>query len=301
MIIAVTGGTGFVGTRLLEAGGAAGHELRALTRRPMRPRVGVTWVQGSLEDPASLASLVEGAEAVIHVAGVIAGRTAADFEACNVDGTARLLDVAKAAGTGRFVHVSSLAAREPALSLYGASKARSEELVRASGVRFAIVRPPAVYGPGDRETLDLFKMAKRGLMLMPPQGRLSVLHADDLSALLLALARPDAPGGLLVEADDGREGGWTHREFAQALGGAVGTKPVVLHVPAAVLRAAAAADQAVRRAKAKLTRDRAAYFVHRDWVVNPARAAPPGLWQPRIDTLEGVKATAAWYRGRGWL
>ena len=301
MIVAVTGGTGFVGTRLLEAGAAAGHQLRALTRRPMRPRVAVDWVLGSLEDRPALETLVAGADAVIHVAGVITGRTAADFEACNVDGTARMIEAARGAGIRRFVHVSSLAAREPGLSLYGASKARSEELVRASGLEFAIVRPPAVYGPGDRETLDLFKMARRGLMLMPPAGRLSLIHADDLAALLLALADTAAPGGLTVEPDDGRPGGWSHREFAQALGAAVERNPAVVHVPSALLRGAARADQLVRGGKAKLTADRAAYFAHPDWVAHAARTAPLDLWQPRIATPEGLKATAAWYRQRGWL
>lgn len=301
MIVAVTGGTGFVGGRLLEAAARGGHEVNALTRRPMRPRVGTSWVEGSLEHAGSLDQLVRGAEAVIHVAGVITGRTAEDFDRCNVDGTARLLLAAKSAGVARFVHVSSLAAREPALSLYGASKARSEELVQGSGLSFAIVRPPAVYGPGDRETLDLFRMARRGLMLMPPAGSLSLIHADDLCALLLALADPQAADGLLVEPDDGRQGGWTHREFAGALGSAVGKTPAVIHVPSAVLRAAAAADEAVRRGKAKLTRDRAAYFVHSDWVADPARAVPAGLWRPRIETIDGLKSTATWYRQQGWL
>ena len=67
-----------------------------------------------------------------------------------------------------------------------------------------IVRPPAVYGPGDRETLELFRMAKLGLMLMPPKGRVSVIHADDLARLLLALAAPDAPSNILIEPDDGK-------------------------------------------------------------------------------------------------
>ncbi len=80
-----------------------------------------------------------------------------------------MLAAATAGGVQRFVHVSSLAAREPKLSMYGASKARAEELVRCSGLDWAIVRPPAVYGPGDKETLELFRMAKLGLMLMPPQ------------------------------------------------------------------------------------------------------------------------------------
>jgi nucleoside-diphosphate-sugar epimerase len=212
-----------------------------------------------------------------------------------------MLAAATAGGVRRFVNVSSLAAREPNLSLYGASKARAEELVHSSGLDWAIVRPPAVYGPGDKETLELFRMAKLGIMLMPPKGRVSVIHADDLSRLLLSLAEADAPSAILIEPDDGKPGGWTHREFARALGEAVGGRPSVISSPGVLLRLAARADQLLRRDRAKLTVDRAAYFSHRNWVVEPKRAAPPGLWRPKIDTIEGLKQTAEWYRQQGWL
>src|SRR3546814_14244242 len=79
-----------------------------------------------------------------------------------------MIAAAAAADVGRFVHVSSLAAREPELSAYGRSKAESEKLMAESGLDWAIVRPPAVYGPGDRESLELFRMAARGLVLLPP-------------------------------------------------------------------------------------------------------------------------------------
>ncbi|MEO6581494.1 MAG: NAD(P)H-binding protein, partial [Sphingomicrobium sp.] len=154
--LAITGGTGFVGSRLVEAATAAGHGVRALTRRPQDARPALQWVSGSLADPNALEELVDGADAVIHVAGVINARDAAGFEAGNVAGTLATLAAATADGVRRFVHVSSLAAREPRLSLYGASKAKSETLVERSGLDWAIVRPPAVYGPGDKETLALF-------------------------------------------------------------------------------------------------------------------------------------------------
>lgn len=301
MRLAVTGGTGFVGSRLLDLAVAAGHSVQALARRPMAPRTGVDWVPGSLDDLPALEALVAGADAVIHVAGVISGRSAADFEPCNVDGTKAMLDAAKAAGVGRFVHVSSIAAREPGLSLYGGSKARSEALVAASGLSFAIVRPPAVYGPGDKETLELFRMARLGLVLLPPAGRLSLIHADDLARLLLALAGPGAPSGATVEPDDGRPGGWTHKEFAAALGEAVGRRGASLSVPRGLLRLGARADRLLRGDKAKLTSDRAAYFCHPDWVVDPARAAPSELWLPEIETRDGLAATARWYAKQGWL
>lgn len=301
MKLAITGGTGFVGSHLIEAALAAGYEVRALTRRDVQPRPGLEWVPGSLEDREALRQLVTDADAVIHVAGAITAANAAAFERGNVDGTLAMLAAATAGGVHRFVHVSSLAAREPKLSLYGASKARAEVLVERSGLDWAMVRPPAVYGPGDKETLELFRMAKLGLMAVPPRGRLSVLHVDDLARLLLALAEPDAPSAVAIEADDGTPGGWTHRQFACAIGIAVGRKPAIVSAPGPLLRIAAHADQLVRGPKAKLTVDRAAYFSHHDWVTDPKRAPPPGLWHPRVETGQGLAQTAAWYRQQGWL
>ena len=301
MKLAITGGTGFVGSHLIEVAAAAGYQVNALTRRKQEPRDGVEWIAGDLASREALEQLVDGVDAVIHVAGTISGQSAAAFEIGNVAGTLAMLAAATAGGVHRFVHVSSLAAREPKLSLYGGSKCRAEELVHSSGLDWAIVRPPAVYGPGDKETLELFRMAKLGLMLMPPKGRVSVIHADDLSRLLLALTGSAAPGNILIEADDGKPGGWTHREFARALAAAVGTKAAVISSPGILLRLAARADQLLRGEKAKLTVDRAAYFSHRNWVVEPKRACPPQLWRPQIDTMQGLKETADWYRTQGWL
>ena len=301
MKLAITGGTGFVGSHLVEAALAAGHGAKALTRRTQPSRDGVEWIAGDLGSRDALELLVDGADAVIHVAGTINAPNAAGFEKGNVQGTLAMLAAATAGGVPRFIHVSSLAAREPKLSLYGASKAKAEELVHSSGLDWAIVRPPAVYGPGDKETLELFRMAKLGLMLMPPKGRVSVIHAADLSKLFIALAAPSAPSNGLIEPDDGKAGGWTHREFARALASAVGTKAAVISSPGILLRMAARADQFLRGEKAKLTVDRAAYFSHRNWVVEPKRTAPPKLWRPEIDTLAGLADTASWYREKGWL
>jgi len=301
MKLAITGGTGFVGSHLLDVALAEGHAVTALARRDQLQRDGLTWVPGDLQDRNALHRLVDGADAIIHVAGTISAPNAAGFEKGNVEGTLAMLAAATAGGVRRFIHVSSLAAREPKLSLYGGSKAKAEELVHSSGLDWAIVRPPAVYGPGDKETLELFRMAKLGLMLMPPKGRVSVIHADDLARLLVALAGPSVPSNILIEPDDGKPGGWTHREFARALASAVGTKPAILSSPGILLRAAAHLDQWWRGEKAKLTTDRAAYFSHRNWVIEPKRACPPQLWHPKIETVEGLRQTADWYREQGWL
>lgn len=301
MKLAITGATGFVGGRLLLAARHAGHAVRALTRRPMPARDGVKWVEGSLEEGTALEQLCGDADAVIHVAGVINARDEAGFEAGNVAGTAAILAAAKDARVPRFIHVSSLAAREPGLSRYGASKARAEVLVKTSGIPFTIVRPPAVYGPGDRETLDLFRMARRGLIALPPAGRLSLLHADDLATLLLALAARDASSSRTVEPDDGHAGGYSHREFADLLGRAVGRNALAVAVPRAVLRTAATLDGLIRRDGAKLTPDRVAYFCHPDWVADRAKAVPTEVWRPEIEAVRGLEQTADWYQAEGWL
>ncbi len=294
----MTGGTGFVGSHFIEGALAAGHQIRALTRRDQQPRPQLEWVKGSLEDGDSLIRLVEGSDAVVHIAGVINARDAAGFEAGNVTGTAAIL---AATGSRRFVHVSSLAAREPRLSLYGASKAKAKALVEASAANWATVRPPAVYGPGDKETLELFKMAKMRLMLLPPEGRVSMIHVGDLCRLLLALAEARQPSRVTFEPSDGRAGGWSHKQLARALGDAVGRRNLALSMPAAMLRLGAVVDQLVRRERAKLSPDRAAYFSHSDWVARPELQPPPGLWSPKIPTEQGLADTAIWYERQGWL
>ena len=302
MTIAVTGGTGFVGQALIERALGEGHEIAALARKPQDSRDGVNWVAGDLADTKALSGLVKGAQAVIHVAGVVNAPDHDGFEQGNVAGTLSLIEAAVAAGVPRLVFVSSLSAREPAISAYGASKHRAERLVKASGLDWTIVRPPAVYGPRDREMFELFRAAKRGLVPTPKEGKASLIHVDDLARLLLALL----PGGEHVthrsfEPDDGKRGGWSHDDLARAIGWAVGRRPFVLGLSRRTMERAAKLDMAVRRKRAKLTLDRAGYFSHPDWVVSHGSRVPHQIWRPRIETREGLKATAAWYREQGWL
>lgn len=302
MKIAITGATGFVGQTLLDRLLAEGHEVAALTRRPQEARAGVEWISGHLAEKGGLEALLRDAEAVIHVAGVINAPDRAGFEEGNVVGTLNLLEAAKATGMSRFVFVSSLSAREPELSEYGASKLRAERLVMASGLDWTIVRPPAIYGPRDKEMLELFRAAKWGVVPVPGEGRLSLIHVDDLASLLLALI----PGGeditgALFEPDDGRRGGWTHYEFARAIGAAMGKRPFVWRLSGKALLRSARLDGWLRGKGAKLTADRATYFNHPDWVVTYGAWPPPELWQPRVETRQGLKATADWYRAQRWL
>jgi uncharacterized protein YbjT (DUF2867 family) len=299
--LAITGGTGFVGDHLIRAAREAGWEIRALTRGWRPPEDGIDWVEGALDRPESLVKLCVGADAVVHIAGLINAPDRAGFEAVNVAGTAAMIDAARRAGVRRFIHLSSLAAREPELSDYGWSKAKSERLVAASGLDWTMLRPPAVYGPGDRETLELFRMARRGLVALPPKGRFSVIHVADLCRLILAIAAEPETIGETYEPDDGTEDGWDHRHFARTLGRMLGKRPATLAMPKMVMRGAARLDRLVRRGKAKLTADRVRYYCHPDWVVTAEARPTAALWKPAIRTSSGLKATALWYQEQGWL
>ena len=302
MTIALTGGTGFVGQAVIDLACRQGVSLKALARREQDPCEGVEWVRGDLADRDALARLVEGAEAVLHVAGVVNTPDPMGFHLGNVTGTEALVEAATQAGVQRFVFVSSLAAREPGLSRYGRSKRHAEEVVQTSTLDWTIVRPPAIYGPRDREILDMFRAARWGVLPVPSGGRGSIVHVEDLARLLLALI----PGGPAVKArifepDDGRDGGWSHVELARAIGEAVGRKVWVPQLSKWILSLAARADRLMRGNKAKLTPDRIGYMIHPDWVSAPERRVPVEFWTPWIATPDGLKATAQWYREQGWL
>lgn len=299
MILAVTGGTGFVGGRLIELALGKGHRVRALTRRPQPERASVTWIEGALDRDDALDELVRGADAVIHIAGVVNAPDRAGFALGNVDGTRAMLTAAERAGVRRFVHVSSLSAREPQLSDYGWSKAEGDAAVTASTLDWAIVRPPAIYGPGDHEMLEMFRLAKRGVVPLPPGGRFSTIHVDDLAALLLALA--GSTDQAVYEADDETPHGWSHPDFARALGRAVLSRVTPLPTPRLLLTIAARIARTVQGSSAKLTPDRVAYFCHPDWTVHADRRPPPALWRPAIAPDAGFAATAEWYRSHGLL
>ena len=301
MTIAVTGATGFVGQSLLDEADARGLDIRALTRRKQQARKGVSWVAGSLSDTASLVALAGGAQAIVHIAGVVNAADKAGFVAGNVEGAQAVVEAARQAGVQRFVHVSSLAAREPSLSDYGHSKRMAEEVVQVSGLDWTIVRPPAVYGPRDTEMFELFKAARWRVVPMPPPGRTSIIHARDLARLLLDLVHIPEASKRIYEPDDGRADGWSHRELAKAIGAAMNKRVWVPAMPASLLRGAARLDRKLRGEKAKLTPDRASYMTHPDWVSDPAHGVPPHVWQPTIETREGLRQTARWYRAEGWL
>ena len=301
--VSITGATGFVGSATLDTALAKGLRVRALTRKTAKERDRLDWIGGTLEDAAALGRLVEGADAVIHIAGLTSTPNPGRFEAANVTGTANMIAAAKAAGIQRFVFVSSLSAREPELSEYGASKARAEALVKASGLDWTIVRPPAVYGPGDKDMFELFRAAKYGFVPVPPKGATSIIHVEDLARLLIALA-PVNPmtKGQVYEPWDDNAFGYEHKKLAKMIGEAVGNEnAVAAALPPTIMRLGAQLDGFLRGGKAKLTEDRVGYMLHPDWVCDLKKAPPISIWQAIWPGREGLKMTAEWYKEQGWL
>jgi len=149
---------------------------------------------------------------------------------------------------------------------------------------------------------ELFRMARWGLVPVPRRGRASLVHVYDLARLLMTLAQGRGESLYQVyEPDDGVVEGWDHRELALAIGAAMGRRAIVLGQSARTLRWAARLDRMLNGEKAKLTPDRASYLAHPDWVVSAESRVPESLWRPRIETREGLKATAKWYRDEEWL
>lgn len=300
MKLAITGATGFVGSAVLDEALEMGFAVRALTRRDQPFREGAQWVRGTLDEMPALEALCEGVDAVIHIAGLTNTPDVRAFETANVTGTANVMTAMKTAKVKRLVFVSSLSARKPELSAYGASKAAAEALVQASKLDWTIVRPPAVYGPRDDDMLELFKTAKWGVVPLPPGGATSIIYVNDLARLLLVLTRQSSKN--ILEPDDGREGGWAHKEMAQAIGKAVGKSSVLApHLPASILSAAASTLKLIQGDKAKLTADRVGYMCHPNWVVRSDRKPPESLWKAQVCGEEGFAKTAAWYIQKGWL
>ncbi|CAN5667562.1 NAD-dependent epimerase/dehydratase family protein [soil metagenome] len=304
--VAVTGVTGFVGPHLVAALARRGWKLRLLVRRwsplPSLQGVDAEIVLGDLSDEGALRQLVGGVDAVVHAAGLIKARTPAEFRAVNRDGTARL---SAAAPDATFLLLSSLAAREPALSPYAASKRAAEEVAAARQGPWLAVRAPAVYGPGDRETLAYFKAAARGLAPQPrvANARLSLIHVTDLAeALAQAIDQP--PASSTYEIDDGRPGGYSYADMAAAAGQALGRRPLAVAVPRRVMAGLAelnALRQSLGGAVQILTPSKVNEIFHADWTVHGPRLAAAILAGPRYDLTSGFADTVAWYRRQGWL
>ena len=307
-LAAVTGITGFIGGHLAGELARRGWRLRVLVRSmPRFAGVEAEVVQGSLSDPEALQGLVAGADAVIHLAGAIKGLGRADFMAANTEGTAALASAWQAyAPDARFIHLSSMAAREPGLSHYAASKHAAEQRLgeAAGGANWCVLRPAAVYGPGDRETLRIFRAASGPLqpMLNSGEARLTVVHVADLVRAIAALLEAEQVAAC-HEVTDARHEGYSWDEMARAAAAALGRTARPVRVPGIAIRGLGLLGDAAALGgvAGMLTTQKAREILHADWRSSLASQPPSSLWQPEISLGQGFAEAVAWYCAAGWL
>jgi uncharacterized protein YbjT (DUF2867 family) len=245
-MLAITGGTGFIGTHLARAALAAGRPVRVLARNASRAdeltRAGAEFAKADILEPESLQEGLRGAEAVIHLVGIIQERGRQTFEAVHHLGTINAVAAAQASGVRRFLHMSAVGTRPNAASRYHRTNWRGEEAVRKSDLAWTIYRPSVVYGEGD-DFLSRFIALSRWSPVMPIPGegknRLQPVWVGDVVACFLqSLDRAETVGRVY---ELGGPRAYTLEEIVDLLLEALGRKRPKIHLPLSILRVGATA------------------------------------------------------------
>ena len=243
----VTGATGFVGHAVVQRLCAAGHIVRCLVRRGSEADLhgfgAIARIEGDVVSGRGLAEGMAGCDAVIHLVGIIREQPAAEvtFERVHVHGTRNVLDAAKAAGVGRYLHMSALGTRDGAVSRYHRTKWAAEEAVRVSGLPWTMFRPSIIYGRGDGFVTMLATMVQR-LPVTPVIGsgrqRVQPIPVEQVAAAFVgALDLSEALGRTY---DVGGPDAVTMVELLDLIGQALGHRRVPkVHVPLGVMTALA--------------------------------------------------------------
>lgn len=320
----VTGATGFVGGHLVEALVARGDTVVGLARRPdahaALTALGAMPIAGSLENERSLSAALAGVDVVYHVAGLTSARSEAEFFAVNEGGTRRLIHAIRDAAPDlqRLVYVSSQAALGPSprgtplgedgechpMTAYGRSKLAGELAVRGSDLPWTVVRPPSVYGPGDREFLQLFQIVRRGVAPVFGTGKqeLSLVFVRDLvQAIALAGTHPGAAGQIFHAAHPELV---FSRDVARAAGAAIGRSPIIIPLPGFIAAPIVALVGRIAASAGKRTvinSDKMAEFLAPSWLLSAKKAERLLGWRATTDVTSGMRLTAEWYREKRWL
>ena len=323
--VGVTGGSGFIGAHLVAALAARGAKVHCLLRpasdRSLLPVEVEPVVAADLGDGAALERLVSDCDAVVHLAGLTRSWTPRELYRVNRDGTAALCAALARVhpAVGQLILVSSQAAAGPScrgrprreedppapVTAYGRSKLAAERVrMRHPELPITVIRPPAVYGPGDRDIFAYFRLVRAGVRPeLVPAGRLSMVYVGNLvDALLLTLERPQHAGQRVYHVAD--RGVVTMSEVARWIAAAYGRPTWRLPVPQAALAAAglplAAAGRLLRR-DLLLSRDKLREIAQPAWTLATGRIRAEIRYQPRVSTRDGLRHTARWYLDRGWL
>ena len=322
--VAITGATGFIGGHVVSHLVARGDEVRAVVRSlrasrgPLALSLGprVTVVHARLEARA-LEQMCRGAETIVHLAGVVSSTREADFDEVNVEGTRTVARVARAIGA-RLVHISSLAAAGPApasaprseddppapITAYGRSKLESERVVASvDGLRWIILRPGVVYGPGDHALVPLFRFASS--RLLPLVGRANAaytfVHVSDLARAIAAAVDSAIDGDTIFV---GHPRPVSARDLLEAVRAAAGRRAMIVRIPSSVQRLAALAGDlggALLRKPFPINSRRYAEMQAEGFVCRVDRLREYLGIVATIELREGLVETAKWYRENDWI
>ena len=304
-VVALTGATGFIGSaiarKLVKEGWCVRALMRAPSRRARLEGISIQWIHGTLENIEHLESLVGDADAVVHCAAALRGITDADFYPANVEAVSRLAQIAAVRTPApRFLLISSLAAREPNLSAYAASKRMGEIALSqiAGGSAWTVLRPPAVYGPGDRALLPLFRLMQHGIapLLGRTDARFSLLYVEDLAEAVIKWLLSESRDSRVFELDDGHPRGYSWCEVAATFERLRGKPAFRFQVSELPLNIAAKLNQIVASLigyAPMFTPGKVREIRHADWVCDNSMFCQVANWKPTVCLEEGLRATLA--------
>lgn len=301
-VVALTGATGFIGSAIARRLIQGGWRVRALFRSAsLTSRLAgssLQWIRGTLEDHDCLESLIDDADVVVHCAGAVRGIAEADFYRTNVEAVSRLAHIA--AGRSpipRFLLISSLAAREPEVSPYAASKRMGELALSAvAGLQWTALRPPVVYGPDDRAMRPLLRLMLHGIapILGQQSARFSLLYVEDLAEAVIQWLTGNVQEKRAFELDDGHPKGYSWDEVVETFQQLRGRRVLHFQVPEPIMNIVAKLNNMAASMigyAPMFTPGKVREFRHPDWVCDNAPFLRVTDWTPRVRLKDGLRLT----------
>jgi len=320
--VLITGATGFIGSHTAELLLKQDYRVFGIIRDSSRAKAlpdGVESVVCPLFEPDSIIDLLKNADYFVHIAGLTKALNRKDFYNVNAESTKIWLKSLSIHSTHlkKFVLISSQAATRPSsepidetveptpLTDYGKSKILAEKYAKnfMDKIPITIIRPPAVFGPRDKDIFFYFKLASKGILPLvgDPDRKFSAIYVEDLaSAILLAMVNPKSAGEIFF-VTDGEIHTW--REFAEQVGSAIDRKKIKIHLPGISLWVAAFFDEIfsfILRKPALLSFQKIPELLS-PWVADSSKIENMLGFKPKYDLKAAVAKTTKWYRDNGWI